>query len=330
MTTEKVRWGIMGAADIVQRSFAPAMKRTDDGMLYSVAARDAGRAARFAREHGIETSTQGYESLLRDDAVDAVYIPLPNSLHAEWTIAALRAGKPVLCEKPMCVSMDETDRVLAAARETGVALWEAFVFPFHRQMARVQEIIASGAIGEPIEVHATFHFVLDDRNDIRLSAELAGGALNDVGCYCVALGQFILPGEPLAGSASARWESERVDGAMAGVLEYPEGRRLVMSCAMDLPHNTFSRILGTRGEIRMTNPYHPEAHDTFELHQEGRVEQHSAEQNEPSFASALRHMNRAVRSLESPRHLALEDASAIALGLDLLRRSAHSGRRETP
>ena len=330
MTIETVRWGILGAADIVQRSFAPAMNRTDDGKLYSVAARDGARAATFAGEQGIEHSTQGYESVLEDDSVDAVYIPLPNSLHADWTIAALRAGKPVLCEKPMCVSLEQTHQVLAVARETGVALWEAFVFPFHRQMTRVKEIIASGAIGEPTEVHATFHFAIDDRHDIRLSADLAGGALNDVGCYCVALGQFILSGDPLAGSASARWEPENVDGAMAGVLEYPEGRRLVMSCAMDLPHNTFSRILGTQGEIRLTNPYHPEAHDTFALHQDSRVEQYSAEQGEPSFAPALRHINQVVRSLELPRHLALDDAAGIALGVELLRRSARSGRRETP
>ena len=262
-------------------------------------------------------------------AVEAIYIPLPNSLHAEWTIAALRAGKPVLCEKPMCVSAEETRSVLEVAAETGTPLWEAFVFPFHRQMNRLHELMAEGTIGEVREVQATFHFTLDSRDDIRLSRELAGGALNDVGCYCVALACQVFGTAPVDGVAVARWAPEEVDEEVAGVLRFPDERRLVLSCAMNLPQDTFARIVGTEGEIRVTNPYHPHESDWFEVRRGDHSERFPSEQTEPSFTPALRHIQRVIRHREQPRHLARDDAMAIARGLEILHRSARSGCLET-
>jgi predicted dehydrogenase len=329
VTVDPVCWGIVGTAHIVRRSFLPALAATDDGKPYAVAGRDRARAAAFARENGISRSVQGYETLLEDEEVEAIYIPLPNSLHAEWTIAALRAGKPVLCEKPMCISVEETHAVLSVARETGTPLWEAFVFPFHQQIGRVSELIADGAIGEIREVQSNFHFTLDGRDDIRLSRELAGGALNDVGCYCVALARLIFADEPVNGMAVARWAPEGVDEEMAGVLGFRDGRRLLFSCAMDLPQDTFARIIGTEGEIRLTNPFHPKDDDTFEVRRGDSIELYTSEQLEPSFTPAVRHINRVVRSREKPRHLAVHEAMGNALGLELLLRSARSGHLET-
>jgi predicted dehydrogenase len=277
----------------------------------------------------VPRSELGYETLLEDDEVEAIYNPLPNALHAEWTIAALRAGKAVLCEKPMCTSVEETHAVLEVARETGTPLWEAFVFPFHQQMERVRDLIADGVIGETREVQSTFHFTLGSRDDIRLSRELAGGALNDIGCYCVAFARQVFASEPLNGTAVARWAPEGVDEEVAGVLGFSEGRRLVFSCAMDLPHTTFARIAGTEGEIRLTNPFHPKDEDTIEVHHGDGVELYTSEQREPSFTPALRHINRVVRAREKPIHLAVNEAMGNALGLELLHRSARSGRLET-
>lgn len=329
MAVDPVRWGIMSTANIVRRSFLPALAAAGDGAAYAVAGRDGARAAAFARENGVLHSEQGYETLLEDDAVEAVYIPLPNSLHAEWTIAALRAGKPVLCEKPLSVSADEARVVLDVAAETGTLLWEAFVFPFHRQMQAIHDLISEGRIGEIREVQATFHFEIAARNDIRLSQELAGGALNDVGCYCVALACQVFGGEPVDATAVARWAPEKVDEEAAGVLRFSDERRLVLSCAMDLPQDTFARIIGTEGEIRLTNPYHPDESDWFELRHADKSERFSSEQAEPSFTSALRHIHRVIRNGEQPLHLALDDAMPIASGVDLLHRSARAGHLVT-
>lgn len=329
MTTDPVRWGIISTANIVQRSFLPALAATDDGVAYAVAGRDRARTEAFARDHGLPRSRDGYEALLEDEQVEAIYIPLPNSLHAEWTIAALRARKPVFCEKPLCVSVEETQAVLDVARDTGTPLWEAFVFPFHRQMERVTEVIDAGTIGEVREVQSTFHFALDDRDNIRLSAPLAGGAMNDIGCYCVALARLIFASEPLNGTAVARWAPEGVDEEMAGVLGFSEGRRLVFSCAMNLPQDTFARIIGVDGEIRLTNPFHPNEGDTIEVRRGDSLERYGAEQHEPSFTSAVRHVNRVVRSREAPLHLAVNEAMGNARALQMLHQSARSGCLES-
>jgi predicted dehydrogenase len=315
----------MSTADIARTSFLPALEASGGGVVQVVAGRDRARTEAFARECGVPRSELGYETLLEDDEVEAIYIPLPNALHAEWTIAALRAGKPVLCEKPMCTSMGETHAVLEVARETGTPLWEAFVFPFHQQMDRVRDLIADGAIGETREVQSTFHFTLGSRDDIRLSRELAGGALNDVGCYCVALARLVFASEPVEGMAVARWAPEGVDEEIAGVLGFFEGRRLLFSCAMDLPHTTFARIVGTEGEIHLTNPFHPRDDDTLEVRRSDQSRLFTSEQREPSFTPALRHINKVVRSQEKPVHLAVNEAMGNAIGLELLHRSARSG-----
>jgi predicted dehydrogenase len=325
---ESVRWGILSTARIGAGSFLPALAAAGGGVAYEVAGRDLARAEAFAREHGIERAVEGYETLLEDDAVDAVYNPLPNSLHAEWTIAALQAGKAVLCEKPMCVSVAETERVLDVARETGTPLWEAFVFPFHRQMERVRQLVREGAIGGLREVQSTFHFTIRRSGDIRLSAELGGGSLNDVGCYNVRLARLAFDADPVHGIAVARWTPESVDIESAGVLGFPDERRLVYSCGMDLPQDTFSRLIGTQGEIRLTHPWHPGPHDTLEIWRDGNRTVESAEQTEPSFTPMLRHINAVLRGEVDPRHLAIDEALGNAVGLELLHRSARSGRQE--
>src|SRR5580658_10761191 len=178
----QVRWGIVGTANIARAQFLPGLRQAG-GIAAAVAGRDAARAAQFASDQGIERSVVGYENLVTDPDLDALYIPLPNSLHAEWTIRALEAGRPVLCEKPLCGTRPDTERVLAAARQTGTLLWEAFVFPFQPQMAAIEELVADGAIGELKEIKSNFHFMVRSPSNIRMSRELEGGALNDVGCY---------------------------------------------------------------------------------------------------------------------------------------------------
>jgi predicted dehydrogenase len=184
----RVRWGIVGTANIARAQFLPALREAG-GVAAAVAGRDAARTQQYARDSEIERAITGYASLIADPAVDALYIALPNALHAEWTIRALEAGKPVLCEKPLCGRLDDTESVLAVAEETGTLLWEAFVFPFQPQMQEIRKLLADGAVGELMEIKSNFHFLLRNPANIRLSSELEGGALLDVGCYPVRIAQ---------------------------------------------------------------------------------------------------------------------------------------------
>ena len=220
-----IRWGILGTANIARAQFLPGLREAG-GVAAAVAGRDAGRAEQYARDNGIERAIGGYQNLIDDPDVDALYIPLPNSLHAEWTLRALAAGRPVLCEKPLCGNLGDTLRVLDAARQSGVLLWEAFVFPFHRQIALVRDLVAGGAIGELMEIKSNFHFQLSNPGNIRYSRELEGGALNDVGCYPIRLAAEFFGVRHEAAWAGATWGGDGVDVDTWGVLEYPGGRRL--------------------------------------------------------------------------------------------------------
>ena len=323
-----VRWGILGTANIARSRFLSGLHAAGGGMAYAVAGRDPARTARYAADNGIEHAIVGYENLLAGGDVDIVYIALPNSLHAEWTMAALRAGKPVLCEQPLCVSVEQTEEVLGVARETGQLLWEAFVFPFHPQMHRLRELIRGGDLGDVRETHSSLHFRLRSRENIRLSPDLAGGSLNDVGCYCIRLADLIFEDRAQEGMALARWAPEGVDEAMDGVLGYPADHHLLFSCGMSRPWDSFSRVIGSEGEIRMSNPYHPEMEDVLEVRRGADVQVEQAGGDKPSFAFALRRIQAAIRGEEAPRHLARDDALPVAIGLELARRSARSGRRE--
>lgn len=326
-TRKPIRWGILSTAAIGRSAFLPALAACGNGEAVVVGGRTLSRTQQFAAETGIESAVEGYERVLADDSVDAVYIPLPNGLHAEWTINALRAGKAVLCEKPLTSSLEDTRRVLGVARDLKGLLWEAFVFPFREQTRQVQSIIATGEVGDVREVQSTFHFGLTDRDNIRLSPDLGGGALMDVGCYCVAFARTVLRADAEGAGAIIRWAPEGVDEEAAGVVTFPGERQMVFSCGMRRgAQDCFTRILGTEGEIRLTNPYHSGAHDHMAVRRWGEelVDRTVPDEGEPSFTQAIRHIHRVVRGDEQPRHLATEDALGNAVALDAIRRSAES------
>src|SRR6266480_427594 len=239
-----VRWGVLSAANIAVKRVGPAIAASSNGRLVAVGSRNPQRAQElfaFAPEVIIYSD---YESVINDPEIEAIYIPLPNSLHAEWTIRALQAGKPVLCEKPLCGTLAETERVLAVARETRTALWEAFVFPFHDQFARVQGLLADGAIGELRENQSDFHFSVGRPDNIRLSASLAGGALNDVGCYPVRLALELFGRGHETAWATSEWGGQDVDMETWGSLGFAAGRRLLLSCGMRRSIDPLSTLVG--------------------------------------------------------------------------------------
>jgi predicted dehydrogenase len=317
--TGQVRWGIIGTARIARTAFLPAVAAARGGVVTTVAGRDLDRARQYAAENGVGRAVQGYQALVDDPDVDAVYIPLPNALHAEWTARALRAGKAVLCEKPLCGSLAETEQVLTVARETGTPLWEAFVFPFHEQMAKVHGLLADGALGELREIQSNFAFVLDHPDDFRLRRGMAGGALNDIGCYPVRLAVELFTGELESAWATATLGGDGVDVDLAGSVGYSGHQRLTVSCSFLRSDDRFTRLVGTAGQIHLTDPYHPGPDDSFTLFEESKEPRGFASADEvPSFTAAIRHIQQVVRGQEAPRHLAVDNSLATARALHAL------------
>ena len=319
------RWGVLGTANIARGQFLPALRQAG-GAAAAVAGRDPARTSAYAVANDIDRAITGYQALLDDAAIDAVYIALPNALHAEWTIRALEAGKPVLCEKPLCGTLADTERVLAAARATGTFLWEAFVFPFHSQLAQIRQLIAAGAIGDLMEIKSNFHFALRTDANIRLSADLEGGALLDVGCYPVRLAQEIFGPQYSAAWARAVTGGDGVDVDTWGVLEYPAGRRLMLSCGFGRSYDTATTLEGTDGRISVTNPFHPGPADHYTVEAgQTKTQTMGAPGGERSFTAAIRHINAVIRAEEAPRLLAIETSLGTALALHDLAVSSAAG-----
>jgi predicted dehydrogenase len=318
-THSPVRWGILGTADIARESFLPALRYVG-GQAYAVAGRDRDRTERYARDQGIDRTVQGYEALLDDPAVEAVYVALPNTLHAEWTVAALQRGKTVLCEKPLGLRPAEVERMIQAAEANRALLWEAFVFPFRRQFDQVQSWLRSGAIGSLLAVESSFHFRLARRPNIRWDPDLGGGALYDLGCYPVHLATLLFGAGATGARATIRPDVSGVDAEVTATVDFPTGT-LTFHVGFLRPYDTFTRLVGDQGSIWMTNPFHPEAHDRWFLQRGDDLTMGQHPDREPSFAGALRHIHAVLRGEEAPRLTAAETARPTAETLDVVRRN---------
>lgn len=316
----RLRWGVLGAANIARAQFLPAVLETGQRAVL-VGGRDGARAAEFARAHGVERSVQGYAAVLEDPEVDAVYVPLPNRLHAEWTVAALQAGKAVLCEKPLCLDPAQVEQVLAVARTATQPLWEAFVFPFQAQHARVVELLEDGAIGELREVVSSFHFEVGGPDNIRLSRAMGGGALADVGCYPMRLAHELF-GVPAGSATVTALMGEEVEIDVSALMAYPGDRRLLLTCGFRRAYDTTTLLLGTQGSMRLDNPFHPGRASALEVHRAGAdpvVERPT--KDDRSFSGALRHIAAVLAGDQPPTHTALDSALPVAQSLQLAQRA---------
>src|SRR5262245_17138757 len=208
---EPVRWGILGAAGIAESSFLPALADAGGGRPVVIGARDGSRAERWASDHGVVRGAEGYTAVVEDPDVDAVYVPLPNGLHAEWTIAALDAGKHVLCEKPLTSNADEARKVAEKATETGLTVMEAFHYRYHPLIARVLELLHAGTVGAIRRIETELCFPLPLFKDIRYRLDLAGGATMDAGCYAIHFLRVLGGAEPTVVEARAKLRSPQVD-----------------------------------------------------------------------------------------------------------------------
>ncbi|MBI5876596.1 MAG: Gfo/Idh/MocA family oxidoreductase [Chloroflexi bacterium] len=252
----KLRIGIISTARIGERRVIPAMQQSSNVEVTAVASRDLPRAQAFAAQLGIPKAYGAYEALFADPDVDAVYNPLPNSMHAEWTIKAAQAGKHVLCEKPFASNTAETDTMIAACASHKVVLMEAFMYRFHPQNEKAMALIRSGAIGKVQMVRAVFNFQIASETNIRLNAGLAGGALMDVGCYCVNAARTLAGAEPVRVSALAQFgAASRVDETLIGALQFPSGAYASIACSFRTPYRTHYEVIGERGRIELPQPF---------------------------------------------------------------------------
>lgn len=307
---------MLGTANIAALAFLPALREVGDRAVV-VGSRDSGRAEGWARDNGVERVAD-YAGAVSAKDVDAVYIALPNHLHVRWAAQAAAAGKVVLCEKPLGLDASQVDGLLSGL--PGDALvWEAFVFPFHPQTDLCLELCAQGEVGELREVVSEFHFTVSRERDIRWEAD--GGALLDVGCYPLRLARLLFAADPDAAAARA-FSANGVDAEVAAVVDFPASRRLLLSAGMRGATSTFSRLVGRRGELRISNPFHPTASDTVQLWVDQTCRQTWPAVPGSAFTHALRHIGTVVRGEAPPRHLAATDAPGNARALDLVRAAA--------
>jgi xylose dehydrogenase (NAD/NADP) len=322
-----MRWGILGAARI-NRSIIPALRAAAGHTLEAIASRDAERAAAYAGEWRIPRSFGGYEALLADPDIDAVYIPLPNHLHAEWAVRAADAGKHVLCEKPLALSVAEVDRIAAAAAAAHVHVAEAFMYRHHPQTQAVQELVAGGAIGTLRFVRGCFSFTLDRPGDVRFDAAKGGGALWDVGCYPISYARTIVGAEPESVQAVAVMGPTHVDMSVGAVLRFPGNVLALVDASFVAPFRTEIEVVGSGGTIRVTHPFKPGERETVLVLRGDEILEHVVE-SPPLYVSQFEDFGRAARGAEPPV-VTLADSRRNTAALVAVLESARTGRPARP
>jgi predicted dehydrogenase len=252
--SEMLRWGIVSTANIGVRKVIPATQKAERCEVVAIASRDGELATRVAGELGIPRAYEGYEALLSDPDVDAVYIPLPNDQHAAWTIAAARAGKHVLCEKPLAMSVAEAERMVESCASEGVLLMEAFMYRLHPSWEAVRELVASGRIGRLRAVQSWFSYFNDDPRNIRNVPERGGGALYDTGCYCINLSRMLFGGEPTRIEASVSRDESDTDVLTSAILAFDDAVA-TFTCSTRAEPDQRVHIYGTEGPISIGIPF---------------------------------------------------------------------------
>jgi predicted dehydrogenase len=267
-----MKWGVISTANIGRKAVIPAIQASNNGEVIAVASRDLKKAQEFAGELDIPRSYSSYEELFEDADIDAVYNPLPNIMHREWTIKAAEAGKHILCEKPLAMNVGECVEMEDAARSNGVKLMEAFMYRFHPRTERVLEMVRAGELGQVKMINAAFTFRLTNLENIRYRPELGGGSLMDVGCYCVNIIRTIAGGQPAEVQAFARWSVTGVDERMVGSLRFENNLLAQFDCALNMERRELYQVAGTDAYMDVAGAFLPGEGITQILVKRGREE----------------------------------------------------------
>jgi D-xylose 1-dehydrogenase (NADP+, D-xylono-1,5-lactone-forming) len=315
-----MRLGLLSTADI-NRKVIPGAHASEKVELIAVASREQARAEAYAREWDIERAYGSYDVLLGDADVDAVYIPLPNTMHREWSIRSLEAGKHVICEKPFSKRAEDVEAAFDAAEQAGRLLTEAFMYRHNPQTSRLVELVREGAIGDLRVVRSAFSYALYDTDNIRLRTDVEGGALMDVGCYCVS-GSRLLGGEPESVFGQAYIGPSGTDWVFTGALRFPGDVHALFDCGTSLANRYELEAIGTEGSLYLDDPWHC-SEPVIELRREGETEGIELERVD-SYRLELENLADAIAG-DAPLLLGREDALGQARAIEALFRSADSG-----
>jgi predicted dehydrogenase len=335
MQRKKVKWGVLGAASIAVRKVIPAMQKGEWSEVTAIASREKKKAEEAARKLGVAKAYGSYEELLADPEIEAIYNPLPNHLHVAWSIKAAEAGKHILCEKPLSLTVEEAKTLVAVRNRTGVKMGEAFMVKTHPQWLRTRELIRAERIGELRLIMGDFSYFDRDPESVANIAEFGGGALMDIGCYPVTTSRFIFEQEPVRVMGLVERDPEmKIDRLTSGILEFPRGQA-IFSCSTQLVYHQRMEFLGTKGRIELEIPFSPPndrpsrifIDDGRDLFGGGRTTEEFATCDQYAIQSEL--FSRAIREGgEVP--VSLEDAIRNMAVIEAVLRSAESGKWEKP
>lgn len=324
----RLRFGVLSTANIGRNRVNPALRESRNALLLAVASRDASRAREFAAQTAIPRHYASYEALLCDPEIEAVYIPLPNSMHKEWTIRAAEKGKHVLCEKPLATTTADAREMKAAAEGNGVTLMEAFMYRFHPRTLKLLELAAGPGAGEIKVVRSAFTFKLLREGNYRFFPELGGGALLDLGCYCVDASRLLARSDPVEAQAFAEWNEAGVDMQLVGTLRFANGVVAQFDCSFLLERREFVEAAGQDGAFLSPS-------ETFActLGETEIVERHGMApatrhgvQGADHYRLMVEHFADVVRGAATPRHHIDESITNLA-AIEALYASARSGGR---
>lgn len=326
MENRVLRWGLLSTARI-NRALIPPLRASSRNQLVAVASRSAEQAEGYARDWDIPRAHSSYESLLADPEIDVIYNPLPNSMHTEWSIRAAQAGKHVLCEKPLALSVDEVDAMIQASQQYGVVIAEAFMYRHHPQTLKAKDLVDSGALGDLALIRGSFSFSLTRPGNVRWDPALGGGSLWDVGCYPVSYARFIAGAEPEEVFGWQVSTPEGVDATFAGQLRFPANRQGAVLAQIDssfrLPERTQIEIAGTEASLRIPIPFKPGLNETIYLVRDGEVQSLSVP-GQDLYSGEVEDMAAAILDGQPPR-VSLNDSRANVAALVALLESARLG-----
>ena len=329
----KVRWGVLGVAGIAVRKVIPAMQRSEMTEVTAIASRDLAKAQTAAGSLGIVKAYGSYEELLADPEIDAIYNPLPNHLHVPWSIKAAEAGKHVLCEKPIGLSVAEARELMAARNRTGVQIGEAFMVHCHPQWLRAREIVRAGEIGELRAMLGAFSYFNRDPKNIRNDPKIGGGGLMDIGCYPITMSRFLFGEEPLRAAGVMELDPEMgTDRLTSAILHFPSGQAVFTCSTQAVLYQTF-QILGTRGRIELEIPFNAPPDRVTRLFVDTGADLFGGGKRMEEFPICDQYtlqgdlFSRAIRG-DGAVPTPLEDSVANMLVIEAVARSAQSGRWE--
>ena len=326
--SNKVRWGILSTAGIAESAFIPATRHTQRGEIVAIASRSQESADAFAQKHNIPHAFGSYEAMLQSDKIDAVYNPLPNTMHAEWTVLAAQHGKHVFCEKPLAMNPAEAQTMIDACERAGVVLIEAFVFLWHPQTKKLRELLDQGTIGNLLQssAHLTFHLERPTDN-IRLNKDLGGGGLLDAGGYPVTFTRFAYGEEPIGVQASAHIDPEyEVDSRVGALLTFSNNQIATIQTGVDSMGGPGAILFGDKGYIEIPQPYHPKEQSEFTVHNGEGTKTYTFDTGTPVFTPAIEQFHDCVLDKGTP-DVSPSNAIGTLRVIEAIFESARTGQR---